>query len=70
MKPGSKLLAEFCANIEELGRIADDIQAAADDTREFLRRHREMKDHPIPLSRPEARVFYNYCPPLKLKGVD
>jgi len=56
VKPGSKLLAEFFANIEELGRIADDIQATADDTREFLKRHGEMKDHPIPLSRPEARI--------------
>jgi len=60
------LLAEFYANIEEIGKIADDFQAIADDTREFLKRHRE--DYTRPLSRPEARPNY-HCPSMKLKQV-
>jgi hypothetical protein len=57
MSPHPKLLAEFYANIEEIGRIADELQASADETRDFLARVEAAREkHDGAWSRPEARI--------------
>lgn len=57
MKPHSTLLAEFYANLEEIGKIADELQATADETREFLDKHQaDRENHEFGWSRPEARI--------------
>jgi len=57
MTPHPTLLAEFYANIEEISKIADELQATADDTRDFLARvEAARKKHDGEWSRPEARI--------------
>jgi hypothetical protein len=57
VNPHPKLLAEFYANIEKIGRIADELQASADETRDFLARVEAAREkHDGEWSRPEARI--------------
>ena len=60
-----ELLAQFYATIAEMDRIIDDMQKATDETRAFVAKHTAPRIHP--LTRPETRVVYNYCPPVEFK---